>query len=99
MLRPHLITCLARCDGEPAAAALAILSHGIAGIYWVGTLESHRRRGLGEACTRAVGNAAFARGAAAVVLQASRQGEPVYLRMGYREITRYVWFVDMKSAD
>ena len=98
MLRPHLITCLARCDGEPAAAALAILSHGIAGIYWVGTLETHRRRGLGEACTRAVGNAAFARGAAAVVLQASRQGEPIYLRMGYREITRYVWFVDMKCA-
>ena len=98
MLRPHLVTCLARYDGEPAGAALAILSHGIAGIYWVGTLESHRRRGLGEACTRAVGNAGFARGAAAVVLQASRQGEPIYLRMGYREITRYVWFVDMKSA-
>jgi ribosomal protein S18 acetylase RimI-like enzyme len=98
MLRPHLITSLAHCDGEPVAAAIAILSHGIAGIYWVGTVESHRRRGLGEACTRAAGNAAFARGAAAVVLQASRQGEPIYRRMGYREITRYVWFVDMKPA-
>lgn len=98
MLRPHLIASVARCDGEPVSAALAILSHGIAGIYWVGTLESHRRRGLGEACTRAVGNAAFARGAAAVVLQASRQGEPVYRRMGYREITRYVWYVDFKAA-
>jgi ribosomal protein S18 acetylase RimI-like enzyme len=98
MLRPHLIASLARCAGVPVSAALAILSHGIAGIYWVGTLESHRRRGLGEACTRAVGNAAFARGAAAVVLQASRQGEPVYRRMGYREITRYAWYVDFKGA-
>ena len=98
MLRPHLITSVARCDGEPVATALAILSHGIAGVYWVGTLESHRRRGLGEACTRAVGNAAFARGAAAVVLQASRQGEPIYRRMGYREITRYAWYVDFRAG-
>jgi len=98
MLRPHLIASVARWDGEPVSAALAILSHGIAGIYWVGTAPSHRCRGLGEACTRAVGNAAFARGAASVVLQASRQGEPIYRRMGYREITRYVWYVDFTVA-
>jgi predicted GNAT family acetyltransferase len=98
MLRPHVIAALARVEGEPASAALAILSHGIAGIYWVGTVEKQRSRGLGEACTAAVGNAAFERGAAAVVLQASRQGEPIYRRMGYREITRYAWHVDFSTA-
>ena len=98
MLRPHVIAALARIEGEPASAALAILSHGIAGIYWVGTIEKWRCLGLGEACTAAVGNAAFERGAATVVLQASRQGEPIYRRMGYREITRYAWYVDFKTA-
>ena len=98
LLRPHVIAVLATVRGEPAATALAVLSHGIAGVYWVGTTEPHRGRGLGEACTRAVGNAAFARGARAVVLQATRQGEPIYRRMGYREITRYTWFVDFQAG-
>jgi ribosomal protein S18 acetylase RimI-like enzyme len=98
MLRPHVIAVVGSQDGEPVSAAAAILSHGVAGVYWVGTVESHRRRGLGAACTSLVGNTAFARGAAAVVLQASRQGETVYRRMGYREITRYAWYVDFTAA-
>jgi hypothetical protein len=98
VLRPHVIAAVARHDGEPVSAALALLSHGIAGVYWVGTAEPWRRHGLGAACTRAVGNAAFARGATAVVLQASRQGESVYGRLGYREITRYAWYVDFSAA-
>jgi GNAT superfamily N-acetyltransferase len=98
LLGPHVIAVLATVRGEPAATALAVLSHGIAGVYWVGTTEPHRGRGLGEACTRAVGNAAFARGAPAVTLQATRQGEPIYRRMGYREITRYTWYVDFQAG-
>ena len=93
LLRPHLILVLAEDEGRPQACAMAIQSHGIAGIYWVGTVREGRRRGLGECVTRAAGNAAFAAGARLVVLQASRQGEPVYRRMGYREITRYHWHV------
>jgi ribosomal protein S18 acetylase RimI-like enzyme len=97
LLRPHVIALLATVDGEPAATALAVLSDGVAGLYWVGTMEGHRGRGLGEACTRRAGNAAFARGARAVTLQATRQGEPIYRRMGYREITRYTWYVDFQT--
>jgi hypothetical protein len=92
LARPNVLWLLARYDGAPAATAMVLLSHSIAGIYWVATLPEYRGRGLGEACTRAATNAAFARGARAVVLQASQQGEPIYKRLGYREITRYPWF-------
>jgi hypothetical protein len=39
---------------------------------------------LGEAVTRTVTDWAFDAGAAAVCLQASNMGEPIYARMGYR---------------
>ncbi len=92
LLNPHTIVVLGYAEGQPMAAAIAILSNGIAGIYWVATLPEARGRGLGEACTRLAGNRALEMGARCVVLQASTQGEPIYRRMGYREITRYRWY-------
>lgn len=96
ILQPHIVSIVAYRDHAAVSAAMAILSHGIAGVYWVGTVEAARGRGLGDACTRAVSNAAFDRGAGCVVLQASAEGEPIYLRMGYREVTRYVWYATLK---
>jgi len=93
VLSPYSILAVVYLKGEPASAAMAMLSHGIAGVYWVGTTKKARGMGLGEYCTRVVGNAAFELGARKVVLQASKFGEPVYLKMGYREITRYPWFI------
>lgn len=92
-LIPHLYAVVAYRDGKPASCALALMSHGIAGIYYVGTVEAARRMGLAEHCTRAVGNAAIKLGARCVILQASIYGEPVYKRMGYKEFTRYPWFI------
>ncbi len=89
---PHVIAVVGYLNDRPVSAALALLSHGIAGVYWVGSCAEARGRGLGDACTRRVGNLAFERGARCVVLQASQQGEPIYLRMGYREVTRYRWY-------
>ena len=93
VLRPGTSIVVAYRDGRPLAAAMAIASHGIAGVYWVGTVPAGQRQGLAAACTRAVSNAAFEAGAACVVLQASQQGEPVYLRMGFREVSRYRWYL------
>jgi ribosomal protein S18 acetylase RimI-like enzyme len=93
MLKPHIVPVVAYDHGVPVSAAMALMSHGIAGIYWVGTVETHRRRGLAELCTRIAGNRAFAMGATRVVLQASHMGEPVYQGMGYREFTRYPWYM------
>ena len=74
---------------QPLAAAQVLLSHGIAGIYWVGTVPDARGRGLGEAVTRAVARRALDLGAAAVTLQASAQGEPIYRRLGFVTLYRY----------
>lgn len=99
ILKPHVVPVVAYDNGVPVSAAMALMSHGIAGIYWVGTVETHRRRGLAELCTRIAGNNAFERGATHVVLQASHMGEPVYQGMGYREFTRYPWFMWFYKKD
>lgn len=75
--------------GKPVAGALLLLSHGIAGLYWVATEPASRGRGYASAVTRAASNAAFAAGGRAVVLQASKFGESVYRGIGFREISRY----------
>lgn len=93
LLEPHIAVVVAYDDDRPVAAAQAFLSHGIAGVYWVGTLEEARGKGLGEAVCRWVTNWAFDQGAAAQTLQASTMGESIYLRMGYETIYRYTsWF-------
>jgi GNAT superfamily N-acetyltransferase len=90
---PHIVSILGCVDGVPASAAMVILTHGIGGVYWVGTTPAARGKGLAELCTRAVGNVAFDMGARFVALQASVMGEPIYRRMGYVEVTRYPYFV------
>jgi len=93
VLNPYSWMAVVRFEGRPVSAAMMMLSHGIAGVYWVGTLKEKRGKGLAEYCTREVSNAAFELGASKVILQASKYGEPVYRRMGYREFTDYPWFI------
>ena len=93
VLEPHVATVIAYQDDQPVASAQALLSNGIAGVFWVGTLEEGRGKGLGEAVCRWVTNWAFDNGAAAQSLEASTMGEPIYARMGYDELYRYTnWF-------
>ncbi|HEU4906089.1 MAG TPA: GNAT family N-acetyltransferase [Solirubrobacterales bacterium] len=80
---------LARVDGRPAAISMTIVSHGVAGIYWVGTTERARGRGLGAAMTAAAVDAGLEIGATSASLQASPMGEPIYLRMGFEMVYDY----------
>jgi hypothetical protein len=89
LVAPHIVAFLAEIDGAAVAGAMTIVTHGVAGVYWVGTVPGARGRGLAELCTRAAGNAGFDLGGRIASLQASPMGEPVYRRMGYIEITRY----------
>jgi GNAT superfamily N-acetyltransferase len=97
MLAPHLVWALARQDGEPVACAMALCSHGVAGVYWVGTVPEARGRGLAERVTRAVGNAGFDAGMQVAALQASAMGHPVYRRMGYQTVSSTRWYLARPS--
>jgi len=99
ILRPSNHLVVAYLNEEPVSAAMIIFSHSIAGIYWVGTIESARKKGLGEACTAIVTNEAFRRGASLVVLQASPFGEPIYRRLGFQEFTRYPWYMHFSEKN
>jgi ribosomal protein S18 acetylase RimI-like enzyme len=80
---------LAQIDGDPAGIAMTIVSHGVAGIYWVGATEGARGRGLGWTMTAAAVNAGFEMGAEIASLQASPMGESLYRRMGFETIFSY----------
>lgn len=80
-------------SGVDSAAALALFSHSIAGIYWVGTLPRARKKGLAAACVQFLTNHAFELGARAVVLQASDAGAPLYRKLEFADLTQYPMYV------
>jgi RimJ/RimL family protein N-acetyltransferase len=80
---------LARADDRPVGIAMTILSHGVAGVYWVGCVEEARGRGMGWSVTAAAVNAGFEMGAGIASLQASPMGESLYRRMGFETIYDY----------
>lgn len=78
---------------RPVAATLVHMNHGVALLNWVGTVPAARGKGLGAAMTRMASNAGFDAGCHIASLQATEMGEPVYRRLGYREITRYRGYI------
>ncbi len=77
---------LALLDGVPAAIAMTLVSHGIAGIYWVGSTQRARGHGLGTAVTAAAVAAGLEMGPEIASLQASPMGESLYRRMGFETL-------------
>lgn len=76
-------------SGKPVAGATTVISEGVAGIYYVGTLEEYRGKGLGALITKESTNIGFDSGAEYVILQASELGERVYSKIGYEGISYY----------
>jgi GNAT superfamily N-acetyltransferase len=76
----------------PVAAAMSFTDGEVTRVGWVATIPAHRRRGHGDAVTRAAVLAGFEVGARVAVLESSPMGASMYRAMGFREITRYrVW--------
>ncbi len=79
-------------DGEPASTASVVATSGVAGIYWVATLERFRGRGYGAALTWEAMRAGRDGGCDVASLQASKLGFPVYERMGFENDRDYARF-------
>lgn len=89
LLAENVVTFLALLEGEPVGIAMTMVSHSVAGIYWVGSLEQARGKGIGRAVTVAATNAGFDLGADVASLQASPMGKPIYLELGYETAFEY----------
>ena len=65
---------------------MTLVSHRVAGVYYVGTVEQARRRGLGDALTRMAARAGLEMGAEAAWLGASEMGAGLYRRIGFEDL-------------
>jgi predicted GNAT family acetyltransferase len=83
----------ARVDGADVAAAMAFDHQGDCGIYNVGTLEAHRRRGLATALMKLMLRDAAARGCSTASVQATPMAAGVYASVGFRDLGRYLEYV------
>jgi len=86
ILAPHIAAFVAYMGAEPVACAMTLVSHRIAGVFYVATVEHARRRGLGDALTRMAARAGFEMGAEAAWLGASEMGADLYRRIGFRDL-------------
>jgi GNAT superfamily N-acetyltransferase len=83
---PRMHVYIGHVDGIPVTAAMAYVSDQVVGIYGVSTPQEHRRRGYGEAITRAAINAAPELPA---WLDPSEMATPMYRRLGFEQIAQY----------
>jgi ribosomal protein S18 acetylase RimI-like enzyme len=65
---------------------MTLVSHRVAGVLSVATVEHARRRGLGDALTRIAARRGFETGADATWLGASELGAGLYRRIGFEDI-------------
>lgn len=70
-------------DERVIGTDVALVGHGVVGVYLVTVVDTARGRGFGEALTW---RATLADPALPATLQASSMGKPLYERMGYRTI-------------
>ncbi|RQR49560.1 GNAT family N-acetyltransferase [Burkholderia sp. Bp9140] len=70
-------------DGMPVATSFGVVRNDQVGVFNVSTLPAYRRRGYARAATRAVLDAASAKGAHTAFLHCTPAGRHVYESMGF----------------
>ena len=86
IIAPHIAAFTAYLGAEPVACAMTLVSHRVAGVFYVATVEHARRRGLGDALTRLATRTGFELGADAAWLGASEMGAGLYRRIGFQDL-------------
>ncbi|HET9267785.1 MAG TPA: GNAT family N-acetyltransferase [Vicinamibacterales bacterium] len=77
---------LLRREGTVVATAMLHTPCGVAGIYGIAVRRAYQRQGLGRLATLVTAHAGAERGATVAMLQATKDGFPVYERLGFRTI-------------
>lgn len=99
LLHPRVIAYLAVIDGVPCGAAMAHLNGPVATLAWISTRPAYRQRGVASRLVTACVGESFRRRASLVALQSSTEAEPLYTRLGFREITRYARWLSPAPAN
>ena len=84
---------LGRLDGEPVGTLSLVMSGPVPGIWNVGTLTEYRREGIGTSLMYHALREAAQAGHTSSMLLASREGVPLYERLGYRTLSMVRIFV------
>jgi ribosomal protein S18 acetylase RimI-like enzyme len=97
IIAPHIAAFVAYMEAEPVACAMTLVSHRVAGVFYVATVEHARRRGLGDSLTRLAARTGFEMGADAAWLGASEMGAGLYRRIGFEDLGATL--VELESPD
>jgi len=83
-------------DGQMVSTALAFLHEGVWGLYLISTGSEFRKRGIGRAVTSFAVEDILSENPARIVLHATRAGESVYRKMGFRDYCNFdiLWKLD-----
>jgi GNAT superfamily N-acetyltransferase len=92
--RPECVVYVGYADGDPVISGLGWRTGRTIGVYSIATIESARRRGYGAAMTSHVVADSLVAGCDVAALQASEMGRPIYERLGFRTVVRYMAYVD-----
>ena len=84
---------VAYLDNKPVACTMTAPLDGRLYVSWVATHPEHRRKGYADAVMRkSLASAHEATGITRTVLHATLEGQPVYERMGYRNVVGFTWY-------
>jgi ribosomal protein S18 acetylase RimI-like enzyme len=93
-IRPSKGLFVTEDGGIPVASAICVKDGELAGLFNIGTAETHRRRGLGRTIIKSALRWAGQRGAQKAWLQvdiANTGAVALYQRMGFKEAYRYAY--------
>jgi ribosomal protein S18 acetylase RimI-like enzyme len=92
--RPPAYGWIGYFEGKTVSIVTVVIAGGTLGVYSLGTLPQHQGCGFGETLLRhALGESGKVAGTEKTVLQATPQGSHLYLRMGYRNVTKFSIFM------